>query len=52
VDFERSLLPIAPPAALSLKSVEPNDLPGQGALAVEPLAIADLALTTETISPR
>ena len=51
-DFERSLVAIAPPAVLSLKSVSPSELPGQGALAVEPLAIADLPLTAEAISPR
>ena len=51
-DHERSLVAIAPPAVLSLKSVSPSELPGQGALAVEPLAIADLPLTAEAISPR
>jgi len=51
-DHERSLVALAPPAALSLKAVAPSELPGQGALAVEPLAIADLPLTAETISPR
>ena len=50
-DFERSLAAIAPPAALSLKAVAPSQLPGQGALAVEPLVIADLPLTAENISP-
>ena len=51
-DHERSLDAIAPPAALSLKAVAPGELPGQGALIVEPLAIPDLALTAETVSPR
>jgi hypothetical protein len=51
-DFDRSLEAIAAPAPLSLKVVSPSDLPRQGSLAVEPLAIADLPLTAETISPR
>lgn len=51
-DHEHSLLALAPPAVLSLKAVAPSELPGQGLLTVEPLAIADLPLTAETISPR
>jgi len=51
-DFERSLDAIAVPAALSLKAVTASELPGQGSLFVEPLTIADLPLTAETISPR
>ena len=43
---------LAAPAVLSLKAVAPSELPGQGLLTVEPLAIADLPLTAETISPR
>ena len=51
-DHGRSLLALAPPAALSLAAVAPGDLPGQGALVVESLTIADLPLTADTISPR
>jgi hypothetical protein len=51
-DFDRSLEPIASPAVLSFRAVTPSDLPGQGTLVVEPLAIADLPLTAETVSPR
>jgi hypothetical protein len=51
-DHERSLEAIVTPAALALGTVAPRDLPAQGSLGVEPLAIADLPLTAETISPR
>ena len=51
-DHERSLEPIAAPASLALMTLAPSDLPVQGALVVEPLTIADLPLTAETISPR
>ena len=51
-DHGRSLLALSPPAALALAAVAPGDLPGQGALVVEALTIADLPLTADTISPR
>ncbi len=51
-DHERSLDALEGPAALSLMTLGPSDLPSQGALIVEPLAIADLPLTAEPISPR
>ena len=51
-DHERSLEAIAAPAPLALAAVAPGDLPGQGALFVESLTIADLPLTADTISPR
>ena len=51
-DFDRSLAKIAALAPLALRTVAPGDLPSQGALVVEPLAIPDLPLTAESISPR
>jgi hypothetical protein len=51
-DHERSLGAIAAPASLALGALAPSDLPGQGVLVVAPLAIEELPLTAETISPR
>jgi hypothetical protein len=51
-DFERSLAAIPAPAALSLGAVVPRELPAQGVLLVEPLAIPSLPLTAETDFPR
>ena len=51
-DFEFSLAAIAAPAALGVGSLSPAELPAEDALVIAPLAIADLALSAETISPR
>jgi hypothetical protein len=51
-DFDRSLEALVAPAALALGTLAPSDLPVQGSLVLEPLAIADLPLTAEIISPR
>ena len=52
VDHERSLAAIPAPAALSLEAVAPRELPSQGALMLEPLAIPSLPLTAENDFPR
>jgi hypothetical protein len=51
-DFEHSLPAIEAVAALSLDFLSPVSLPEDVPLTVAPLAIADLPLTAETISPR
>lgn len=51
-DHERSLAAIPAPAALSLEAVAPRELPSQGALMLEPLAIPSLPLTAENDFPR
>lgn len=51
-DFERSLQAIEAVAALSVVSLAPVSLPEDAPLTLEPLAIADLPLTAEFISPR
>ena len=52
VDFERSLPAIGAVAALELDSLAPVSLPEDAPLTLEPLAISDLPLTPESISPR
>jgi hypothetical protein len=51
-DFERSLEAIPAPDALVLQSLAAPSLPEDAPLTLEPLVIADLPLTAETISPR
>jgi hypothetical protein len=51
-DHERSLPSIAVVAALQLGSLAPVNLPEDAPLTLVPLAIADLPLTAESISPR
>ena len=51
-DHEYSLPAITAVAALSLDSLSSERLPEDAPLTVAPLAIADLPLTAETISPR
>jgi hypothetical protein len=51
-DHEFSLAAIAAPEALSVGSLSPDDLPAEDALAIAPLAIADLPLTPESFAPR
>ena len=50
-DHERSLEAIEALSSLTLTPVTPRDLPGEGTLIVAPLAIADLPLAPESISP-
>jgi hypothetical protein len=52
LDHERSLPPIEAPAALALVSLASVSLPEDAPLTLAPLAIADLPLTAESISPR
>jgi hypothetical protein len=52
VDFDRSLPAIVAMNALQLDSLAPVSLPEDAALTLLPLAIEDLPLTAETISPR
>jgi hypothetical protein len=52
VDHERSLPSIAAVAALDIDSLAPGSLPEDAPLTLAPLAIADLPLTAESISPR
>jgi len=47
VDHERSLVAIAPLEALGVESIAPDEVPAEDALAIAPLAIADLPLTAE-----
>jgi hypothetical protein len=51
-DFDRSLEAIDALGALSLASVAPSVLPEDAPLTLPPLAIEELPLTAETISPR
>jgi hypothetical protein len=51
-DFDRSLAAIAAPGVLAVESLNPESLPVEDALAIAPLAIADLALTAESFPPR
>ena len=51
-DFDRSLQAIEALGALSLASVAPSVLPEDAPLTLPPLAIEELPLTAETISPR
>jgi hypothetical protein len=51
-DFDRSLPAIAAVAALEFDSLAPVSLPEDAPLTLAPLAIADLPLTAEPISPR
>jgi acyl-CoA synthetase (AMP-forming)/AMP-acid ligase II len=46
-DYEFSLNALASPEALGLRSLTTDDLPAEDALAIAPLAIADLPLTAE-----
>jgi hypothetical protein len=52
VDFERSLPAIVAMHALQLDSLAPVSLPEDAPLTLKPLAIDELPLTAETISPR
>src|SRR5436190_5678542 len=52
VDHDRSLPSIAAVATLSIEPLAPVSLPEDTPLTVTPLAIAELPLTAETISPR
>ena len=52
VDHERSLPALGAVAALSFDSLAPSVLPEDAPLTLAPLAIADLPLTAESISPR
>lgn len=52
VDFDRSLPAIAAVRSLELDSLAPVSLPEDAPLTLEPLAIADLPLTAESIPPR
>jgi len=45
LDFERSLVALPAPAALGVGSLAPDSLPVEDALAIAPLAVADLPLT-------
>lgn len=47
LDFERSLLALPAPEALGVGSLAPDSLPVEDALAIAPLAVADLPLTAE-----
>jgi hypothetical protein len=51
-DFDRSLAAVATPGVLAIESLNPESLPAEVALAIAPLAIADLALTAESFPPR
>jgi hypothetical protein len=51
-DFDRSLAAVAAPGVLTIESLSPASLPAEDALAIAPLAIADLALTAESFPPR
>ena len=51
-DFERSLPSLVAVAALEFDSLAPVSLPEDAPLTLAPLAIADLPLTAEPISPR
>lgn len=51
-DFERSLPSLSAVASLDFDSVAPVSLPEDAPLTLAPLAIADLPLTAESISPR
>jgi len=51
-DFEHSLPSIAAVAALQLEVIAPATLPEDATLTLEPLALADLPLTADPISPR
>jgi hypothetical protein len=51
-DFDRSLPAMSAVAALELDSLAPRSLPEDAPLTLAPLAIADLPLTAEPISPR
>jgi len=51
-DHERSLPSIAAVAGLNIDSLAPSALPEDAPLTLAPLAIADLPLTAESISPR
>ena len=51
-DFDRSLAAVAAPGVLAIESLSPESLPADDALAIAPLAIADLALTAESFPPR
>jgi len=52
VDFDRSLAAVAAPGDLAIELLSPESLPAEDALAIAPLAIADLALTAESFPPR
>ena len=52
VDFDRSLPAIVAMNTLQLDSLTPSALPEDAPLTLAPLAIADLPLTAESISPR
>lgn len=51
-DFERSLDAIAAPDALVLQSLAPPSLTEDAPLTLEPLVIADLPMTAESLPPR
>ena len=51
-DFDRSLAAVAAPGVLAIELLSPESLPAEDALAIAPLAIADLALTAESFPPR
>lgn len=51
-DHEFSLPAIQAPAGLEVDSLAPVSMPEDAPLTLAPLAIADLPLTSETISPR
>lgn len=52
LDHERSLPAIAAMRSLDFDSLAPVSLPEDAPLTLEPLAIADLPLTTDSFSPR
>ena len=47
LDFDRSLLALAALETLGVGSLAPDNLPAEDALAIAPLAVADLPLTAE-----
>lgn len=51
-DFDRSLAAVAAPRVLTIELLSPASLAAEDALAIAPLAIADLALTAESFPPR
>jgi hypothetical protein len=51
-DFDRSLRALDAASVLTLESLAPVTLPEDAPLTLSPLAIADLPLTAEVISPR